>query len=137
MQAEQSVLDRIQRKQLKWYGHLLKMDDSRWPKKIYQWIPHGRRRRGRPQQSWKNQVMEFMRSRNMEGDMAEDIHLWRLGFYDSLFAAIIHYSLIPRFLRSSLTLSIHLNSSRLLFNPSRLHSIILLINKFSFISFTL
>ena len=36
MQAEQSILDRIQRRQLKWYGHLLRMEDSRWPK-IYQW----------------------------------------------------------------------------------------------------
>ena len=42
------------------------MEDSRWPKKIYQWTPHGRRRRGRPQQSWRNQVTDFMRSRNME-----------------------------------------------------------------------
>ena len=30
------------------------MEDSRWPKKIYQWTPHVRRRR--PQQSWKIQV---------------------------------------------------------------------------------
>ena len=29
MQAEQSILDRIQRRQLKWYGHLLRMEDSR------------------------------------------------------------------------------------------------------------
>ena len=64
-QAEQSILDRIQRRQLKWYGHLLRMEDSCWQKKIYQWTPHGRRR-GRPQQSWRNQVMDFMRSRNME-----------------------------------------------------------------------
>ena len=75
MQAEQSILDRIQRRQLKCYGHLLRMEDSRWPKKIYQWTPHGRRRRGRPQQSWKNQVTCFMRSRNEE----EDRYLWRLG----------------------------------------------------------
>ena len=39
MQAEQSVLNRIQRSQLKWYGHLLRMEDSRWKKKIYQWTP--------------------------------------------------------------------------------------------------
>ena len=26
-----------------------------WPKKIYQWTLHGRRIRGRPQQSWRNQ----------------------------------------------------------------------------------
>ena len=29
MQAEQSILDRIQRRQLKWNGHLLRMEDSR------------------------------------------------------------------------------------------------------------
>ena len=55
------------------------MQDSHWPKTNYQCTPHGRRGRGRLQQSWKNQVVEFMRSRNMEEDMAEDKHLWRFG----------------------------------------------------------
>ena len=32
MQAEQSILDRIQRGNLKWFGRLLKMEDSRWAK---------------------------------------------------------------------------------------------------------
>ena len=41
MQAEQSILDRIQRRQLKWYGYLLRMGDNRWPKKIYQWTGPG------------------------------------------------------------------------------------------------
>ena len=36
MQAEQSILDKIQRRQLKWHGQLLRMQDSRCPKKIYQ-----------------------------------------------------------------------------------------------------
>jgi hypothetical protein len=60
------------------------MEDNRWPKKIYQWIPHGRRRR--PQQSWKNQVTDFLRSRNLEEDMAEDRHLWCLGVDGRLLA---------------------------------------------------
>ena len=71
MQAEHSILDRIQRRQLELYGHLLRMEDSRWPKKIYQW-----RRRGRLQQSWKNQVTDFMRSRNIEKDMADIFDIW-------------------------------------------------------------
>ena len=87
MQAEQPILDRIQRKQLKWYGHHLRMEDSRLPKKIYQWTPHGRRKRGRPQQSWKNQVTDFVKSRNVEEDMAENRHLWRLGV-DGRFLAV-------------------------------------------------
>ena len=32
-----------------------------------------------PQQSWRNQVTDFVRSRNMEEDMVKDRHLWRLG----------------------------------------------------------
>ena len=47
MLAEQSILDRIQRGQLKWYGHPLRMEGSHWSKKTYQWTPHGRRRGGR------------------------------------------------------------------------------------------
>ena len=54
------------------------MEDSCWPK-IYQWTPHGRRRRGRPQQLWRNQVTDFMRSRNKEEDMAENWYIWLLG----------------------------------------------------------
>ena len=49
---------------------------------IFKWgiklTPHGRRRRGRQVQSWRNHVTDFMKCRNMEEDMAEDRHLWRL-----------------------------------------------------------
>ena len=52
MQAEQSLLDRIQRRQPKWYGHFLRTEDSRWPKKIYRRVGeeadrhnHGRTKR--------------------------------------------------------------------------------------------
>ena len=34
---------------------------------------------GTSEQSWKNQVTDFMRSRNVEEVMAEDRRLWRLG----------------------------------------------------------
>ena len=53
-----------QTRQLKWYGHLLRMEDSSWPKKIYQWTPHGRRRIGRLQQSWKNQVTDHEKQKH-------------------------------------------------------------------------
>jgi hypothetical protein len=54
------------------------MEDNRWPTKIYQWTSHDRRR-GRPQQSWKNQVTDFMRSINLEEAMEKDRDLRRLG----------------------------------------------------------
>jgi hypothetical protein len=39
---------RVEEKQLVWYGHLQRMSEERWPKKIWEWTPLGRRRRGRP-----------------------------------------------------------------------------------------
>ena len=84
MQPEQSI--QIRRRQLKWNGHLLRMVDSCWERKIYQRTPHGRRGRERLQQSSKNKVIDFMRSRNLEEDMAEDRHLWRCGSEEWLLA---------------------------------------------------
>ena len=62
------------------------MEDSRWPNKIYQCTPQGRRRRARPQESWKNQVTDYMRSRNLEEDTAEDRRLWPFGMDRGLLA---------------------------------------------------
>ena len=62
IQEEKSILDMVQRKQLKWYGHHLRMEDSRWPKKIR--IGH---RTVRGEEEYCNnhgdQMTEFMRSR--------------------------------------------------------------------------
>ena len=52
--------------------YLLRMNDSQWLKMIYQWTPDGRTRRGRSQQSWKNQVIDLMKSRDVEEVMAEN-----------------------------------------------------------------
>ena len=34
MQAEKSILDKVQKRQLKWNGHLLRMEDSRWQRRF-------------------------------------------------------------------------------------------------------
>ena len=43
--------------------------------------PHGKSRRGKPQQSMKNKVTNFMRSRNTGEDISGDRHIWRFGMY--------------------------------------------------------
>ena len=87
MQAEQSILDRIQRRQLKRYGPLLLewkifVDQTRYTS--------GHRTVGGEEEDCnyhgRNQVTDLMRSRNLEEDMAEDRHLWRLGVYERLLA---------------------------------------------------
>jgi hypothetical protein len=64
---------RIKRRQLKWYGNLLKMNYSPWSKEIYQWSPRGWWMRGRMQHNQGRRSEDFMRSRNMEEDMAGDL----------------------------------------------------------------
>ena len=43
----------IRNRRLKWFGHLLPMDNGRISKRLYLWKPyHGKRRRGRPGTKW-------------------------------------------------------------------------------------
>ena len=36
MKAEENVFKRIGKKNLKWFGHVFRMDVERWPKLLYQ-----------------------------------------------------------------------------------------------------
>jgi hypothetical protein len=47
MNLDKTIIDRVEEKQLVWYGHLQRMSEERWQKKIWEWTPHGRRR-GQP-----------------------------------------------------------------------------------------
>jgi hypothetical protein len=49
MNAQDTTLDEITRKQLIWYGHVERMDPTRLPKIMIYWKPEGREKRGRPQ----------------------------------------------------------------------------------------
>jgi hypothetical protein len=44
MNAEESIIDRIENKGLSWFGHVLGMEEERWPKRLYQWKPPGKRK---------------------------------------------------------------------------------------------
>ena len=52
MNVTRSLLDDIKTQQLKWYGHVQRMEEGRLPKKVMKWSPPGRRKRGRPKASW-------------------------------------------------------------------------------------
>lgn len=48
MGVDGTLYEDIEAKQLIWYGHLQRMDEQRLPKKVFEWIPAQRRKRGRP-----------------------------------------------------------------------------------------
>jgi hypothetical protein len=47
MNIKNPVLDYIRNKQLNWYGHEQKMDQEGLPRRILEWFPPGRRKKGR------------------------------------------------------------------------------------------
>jgi hypothetical protein len=63
MQAEETVLDRIETRKLRWFWHFMRMPEERCPAIIHSWIPPGRRNRGRPRRSWRDGVTEAMEIR--------------------------------------------------------------------------
>ncbi|XP_044749747.1 uncharacterized protein LOC123310346 [Coccinella septempunctata] len=78
MKVDHRVTDDIKEKPLRWYGHVQRMGDERLPKQVLHWMPHGRRRRGRPRLSWREGITGEMRARGMEENLWEDRERWRL-----------------------------------------------------------
>jgi hypothetical protein len=54
------VQKKIEKSQLRWLGHLERMDDQRVAKRCFQWVPEGRRPRGRPRKRWKDEIEEVL-----------------------------------------------------------------------------
>jgi hypothetical protein len=79
MDLDKTISDRVEEKQLVWYGHLQRMSEERWPKKIWEWTPHGRRRRGRPRRTWSNNIKEAMTARDLDDQDIQDRSRWRRG----------------------------------------------------------
>lgn len=50
MKAEETVVDKIEKRSLKWFGHLLRMPEEREPKRIFHWRSLERRKQGRPRE---------------------------------------------------------------------------------------
>ena len=56
------VTDYIRYKQLNWYGHARRMKNATSKYKL-EWCPLGRRRKGRPRNSWIQEVTTGMRKK--------------------------------------------------------------------------
>ena len=61
MDAPDTILDEITRKQLSWYRRVERMDPTRLPKIMIKWKPEGREKRGRPRRSWKDGIQQLVK----------------------------------------------------------------------------
>jgi hypothetical protein len=52
VRGKPDIIDIIEKKRLQWYSHVKRMTKERIPKLIMEWIPEGRRKRGRTRKTW-------------------------------------------------------------------------------------
>ena len=59
------IIARIQQRQLQYFGHVIRMDQGRYPKLALEGYVHGKRNRGRPKRRWLDGIKEDLVSLNM------------------------------------------------------------------------
>jgi hypothetical protein len=77
MNLTRSLLDDINTKQLKWYGYVQRMEEGRLPKKVMEWNPPGRRKRGRPKAIWVEGIRALMGENGLLEEDWNDRDNWR------------------------------------------------------------
>ncbi|XP_076047357.1 uncharacterized protein LOC143032623 [Oratosquilla oratoria] len=59
----ESILEFVERAQLRWFGHVERMDQERTPKRWLYWTPTGKRPVGRPRKRWIMNIDDGLRRR--------------------------------------------------------------------------
>jgi hypothetical protein len=70
-------LGRLVKNMLRLYGHVVRIKDNRWSKRIMTWSPEGSRRRGLLEMKWEKGVERVMK-RNLTSGDGVNRKLWRL-----------------------------------------------------------
>jgi hypothetical protein len=52
MEVRKNILEVIEEKRLRYFGHVKRMPGNRLPLKVLEWEPEGTQRRGRPKDRW-------------------------------------------------------------------------------------
>ena len=80
----EDVLRVVERGQLRWYGHVKRMDEDRYPRRFLDWEPNKTRPVGRPKKRWRENLDAAMRKRGSsiqqveEERLFEDRQEWRV-----------------------------------------------------------
>ena len=72
----ESVLEFIERSQLRWFGHVKRMDPARYPRKYLDWKPIGKRSRGRPRNRWIQYIGDGIKRRYSTMEEVEEKELY-------------------------------------------------------------
>ena len=77
-----SLAETIRRGRLRWFGHLMRMDENLWQKKVLTYVVPGVAPRGHPKVRWMDNVKKDMKDLSIEADLTADRARWRQAIYD-------------------------------------------------------
>jgi hypothetical protein len=72
MEVGKNILEVIEEKRLRWFGHVKRMPGNRLSLKILEWEPEGTRRRGRPEERWIDGVIRSMTNHGLTEEDTRD-----------------------------------------------------------------
>jgi len=67
----------LQQNRLRWYGHVLRKEDTDWVKKCMEYEVEGSRPRGRPKRTWREVVQKDCQARNLNREDAMNRGRWK------------------------------------------------------------
>jgi hypothetical protein len=77
MEVRKNILEVIEEKRLRWFGHVKRIPGNRLPLKVLEWEPEETRRRGRPKERWIDGVRRSMTNHGLTEEDIRDRDRWR------------------------------------------------------------
>ena len=81
LELRQNILSRIQQRRLRYFGHINRMTNNRYPKMALNGHVHGQRGRGRPKKRWLDMIQSDCEEMGLEIQdvtrLAQDRNSWR------------------------------------------------------------
>jgi hypothetical protein len=77
MGIKKNIVQETEEQQLRWYGNVKRMEDGKIVKQVAEWKSQGKRKRGRPVNTWKDGIRESMKRRELKNEECMDRDLWR------------------------------------------------------------
>jgi hypothetical protein len=77
MEVGKNILEVIEEKRLRLFGHVKRMPGNRLQPKILEWEPDGTRRRGKPKERWIYGVRRSMTNHGLTEEVTRDRDRWR------------------------------------------------------------
>ena len=75
----ESILKFIERGQLRWCGHLKRMNENNLPRVYYEWNPPGKRPVGRPRIRWRDNIGAGISERGPSHEAVEQQRTYHYG----------------------------------------------------------